>query len=352
MEVNSKPPTENRNTFEMSKLPRKPPRLNTSASDSQICSNEDTRHSTDRNSAFVESNDAITNSKRNPPLPRKPTCLRKSSGLEKAQISTFDIDSPEMENINGESKESLVQNQSATSLDRGRTSKERGNMHTFSSDSQLGKLPKPSSYLKPNNKDNISNVGCTPPLPRKPVRMLSPAANQLTESLKNNNSAERMKNDDSFDRRRNRSPPYEKRVSTSFDIKTDIKCDEKQMSSLPGESDFGNEENKRIPNTKLRYNENKQTTTAKQVDEPASVGRSGSNKRNPPPDRPPPPGPPRRSPPELPKRPSKRKSEPPPLPDTPRPVSITRENAVKIKPFRRSQSVGDIQDNDGNCYAY
>jgi hypothetical protein len=33
-------------------------------------------------------------------------------------------------------------------------------------------------------------------------------------------------------------------------------------------------------------------------------------------------------------------------------VSIARENAVKIKPFRRSQSVGDIQDNDGNCYAY
>ena len=363
-DANSKPSTENPNTFDMSQLPMKPPRLSHSSSDTQICLNEHTKRSTERNSMFVESNDTVAIRKRNPPLPRKPTLLRKSTGPEEAEIITFSIDSP-LENVNRESKKDLVKNQSATSLEQNSTGK--GNMHTSSSDSQLGKLFKPSSCLKPNNTGNVSSVGCTPPLPRKPVRMRTPAASQVTDFLKNNDSVDRMKNGSGFNKARSRSPPNEKQISsTAFHIEMDIKCEERKAPSLPDKTSsttdnsvFVSEENIRIPNTKRRDNENEQTTSAKQVDKQASIGRSGTNQRKSPPDRPASPlshqGPPRRRPPNLPKQPSlegKRKSGPPPLPNVPRPVSIVRGNALKIKNIRRrSQSDGAIfydDDNEGN----
>ena len=122
--------------------------------------------------------------------------------------------------------------------------------------------------------------------------------------------------------------------------------------------DFVSEGNKRLPSKKRRDISNEQMTIMKESNKQASIERSGLNQRRPPPERPPAPvahqNPARRPPPGLPKRPSlegNRNTNPPPLPNAPRPMSIARENAVRVKNIRRSQSEGDIfsaDDDDGN----
>lgn len=366
-ESNLKTSTENPVTLDMSKLPKKPPRMSSSSSDSQLVWNVGARATVERHPMSAKSNDDITNKKRNPPLPRKPTCLRKPTGPEEVETSTFYIDS-EMENVNGDSKERLVENQGAAS--HGQNSREKIVVDTHSVDSQLGKLPKPSSYLKPNNKDNVSNIGCTPPLPRKPVRKLASTANQVIDALKNNDSRNRVWSDSSLNKSSGRSPLNQREVAiTSFEIRTDINCDEKKVSNLSDQSgsntknpDFVSEENKRLPSKKRRDIGNEQMTSMKGSDKQARIERSGLNQRKPPPERPPPPlahqSPARRPPPGLPKRPSlegNRKTNPPPLPNAPRPMSIARGNAVRLKNVRRSQSEGDIfnaGDDEGKSFGY
>ena len=359
-ENNLKSSTENPVIFDMSKLPIKPPRLNTSSSNSQLISSVATSDTVGKKLMSAQFNDDFTNRKRNPPLPRKPTCLRKSTGPEEVETSTFYIDS-EMETVDGESKEKLVANQIAAS--HGLSSREKGVINTHSSDSQLGKLSKTSSCLKPNSKDNFSNIGCTPPLPRKPVRKLAPTGNQVTNALKNNDSQNRVSSDSSGDKYSGRSPPNQKEVAiTSFEIRTDINCDEEKVSSLSNQTGSNTkkseEESRRLPSKKGKDIDKEQMTSSKEDDKQASMRRSGLNQRRPPPKRPPPPSahqspahqsPARRPPPGLPKRPSlegNRKSNPPPLPNAPRPFSIARGNAAKLKHFRRSQSEGDIFNGD------
>jgi hypothetical protein len=326
IESSAKLPSEISNNLNILNTPRKPPRMNPSVSDSQLCRmKNDTKHSTEKNP-----NDSIANRKRNPVLPRKPPCLRKSTGAEELPNSTFYIDSPESES-NGDSGNITGKTQSSTSPERNCHSHEKS-MHISSSDSQLGRLPKSNSCLKPNN---VSNVGCTPPLPRKPVRMHSPASRD---------SAEGTRNDVGYNRGGRLSLPNERVSSIPFQIQTDIKCDDQEMKppKLP---------DKAASNIKRRENDNEQITSPRQVVKQASTERL--SQPNPPPHRPPPPpkhqGPSRRPPPGLPKRPSlegKRKSGPPPLPSAPRPVSIARENALKpVRNFRRrSHSEGDIID--------
>ena len=368
-ENNLKSSTENPVTFDMLKLPIKPPRLNTSSSDSQLISNVVTSDTVGKKLMPAQSNDDIKNRKRNPPLPRKPTCLRKSTGPEEVETSTFYIDS-EMETVNGESKEVLVENQIAAS--HGLSSRGKRVMDTHSSDSQLGILPKTSSYLKPNSKDNFSNIGCTPPLPRKPVRKFTPTGNQVTNALKNNDSQNSVSSDSSGNKYRGRSPPNQKEVAiTSFEIRTDINCDEEKVSSLSNQTGSNTkkseEESKRLPSKKPKDIDKEQMTSSKEGDKQTSMGRSRLNQRRPPPERPPPPSahqspahqsPARRPPPGLPKRPSlegNRKSNPPPLPNVPRPLSKARGSAVKLKHFRRSQSEGDIfnaDEDEGKACGY
>ena len=328
-------------TFDMSKLPKKPPRLHTSISDSQIPKIEEAKLN----------NDGIANKKRNPPLPRKPTYLRREDKVENA---TFYIDASELDNLNGEGNESSVKNEAGSCTTSGQMSKERNLRTGFFSDSSLGKLPKTSPFLKPNNQEHISNVGCTPPLPRRLAKRPSPANIQVTDSSKDVDNSISMKNGGSG------SPPDENRVQTSstglYEIKTDIQCEEPKPNFLDSETvvasnNFVTENSKRSPNTQRRVCENKKASNTEEMNEQNSLAKTGSNRRKPLPDLPPSPvanqGPPRRAPPGLPKRPSldgKRKFAPPPLPNAPRPASIMRENAVKVKPFRRSQSAGDIFD--------
>ena len=337
--------------------------MSTSSSDSQLLSNAGARETVEKHSMSAKSNDDVTNKKRNPPLPRKPTYLRRPTGPEDVETSTFYIDS-EMENVYGDSKERLVENQNVAS--RGQNSTEKSVMDRHSWDSQLIKLPKSSFYLKPNSKDNVSNIGCTPPLPRKPVRKLAPTANQVIDALKNNDSRETVWSDSSPNKSIGRSPPNQKEVAiTSFEIRTNINCDEIEVSNLSDQSgsntknsDFVSEENKRLPSKKRRDICNEQMTIMKESNKQTSIERSGLNQRRPPPERPPAPvahqSPARRPPPGLPKRPSlegNRNTNAPPLPNAPRPMSIARENAVRMKNIRRSQSEGDIfsaDDDDGN----
>ena len=293
------------------KLPRKPPRQNASSSDSKLAK-DGPRYPAERGPpVLLEPNDVISGRKRNPPLPRKPTVLRRSTAPEEIQSvsmsSTFCLDSTEMENINGKSKDSRIVGEGVK-------------LHTSSSDSQLSKSPKPSSYLRPGNRDGVSNVSCTPPLPRKPPRKPLPELNQGADSHKNN------------------------RVT---------------VNSLPDKSRPTDETDSASNIADSVFEANKHNN--QQDDRQTNIGssRSNSSLRRPPPDRPPPPlnrqapspdpspshGPPRRTPPNLPKRPSldgKQKSTPPPLPNAPRPPSIARGNAVKLGRLGRSQSEGNL----------
>ena len=316
-DVNAKSQTDIANTFNVLNLPRKPPRLSSSVSDTQICSNQGKKHSTEKHSS-----DGTANKRRNPALPRKPTCLRKSVALEEMQNSTFYVDSAENENIiYGDTEKTSVKSQSTISLKCDSHPKERC-LHTALSDSQLGKLPKSSSYLKPDHK-GVSNVGCTPPLPRKPARTPLLAANQAIDSFKNKDSERPL------------SPNEKRTLSTPFQIETDIKCDDRE-AKLPDKTGSVLDENKRMPNSKREDNNNEQKT---------SETKRPHNRPPPPPNQQ---GPPRRPPPGLPKQPSiekRRRSEAPPLPSGPRPVSIARENALKMPNFhRRSLSEGNIID--------
>ncbi|XP_028394299.1 rho guanine nucleotide exchange factor 5-like isoform X2 [Dendronephthya gigantea] len=315
-------------TIDMSKLPKKPPRLHISSSDTQLVSKHNTGDLKGTSSVFFDDlNDSTANTKRVPPLPRKPTCLRKFVEPKEALTSTFYTDAKESEG-------SSPENQNATP-------KERSKMHTHS-DSQLEQSHKPISYLKPKTK-NIA-AGCTPPLPRKPVRRQPPVPNQVTDSVKKEclEIAENNRKivSSNIGGSNSRPPPDRRRISMppSFEKRTDIKIDDKRRSSEPVQTDSS------IQTKSLKEDETENEKTLQ-------TKKSALHRQKLLFNRPPPPltnqGPTRRPPPSLPKRPSlegKRRSEPPPLPNAPRPLSIIRGNAMKLKRFSRSQSEGDLFD--------
>lgn len=351
-------------TFDMSKLPKKPPRQHSSSSDTQLVSEDDTGDLKERRSVFFDDlNDSASNRRHVPPLPRKPTCLRKSAEPAEALTSTFYTDLPGEKEDDGESKEISLENQRTTP-------KERTKMLAHSN-SQLEQSLKPISYLKSNAKNFAA--GCTPPLPRKPARRQPPVPNQVADSTKKE-SLEMAESNRKIDGGNivgsdSRSPLDKRRIlmPPSFEMNTDIGNDVKRRSSEPDQTDSGNSKvvsrgNVQLTSVKGGDQESERRKIDERTVKQTSTERSRLSRQTPLFNRPLPPlvnhGSIRRPPPGLPKQPSlerKRRSEPPPLPNSPRPVSIVRGNAVKIKPFRRSQSEGklfDSFDEEGKALIY
>ena len=198
-----------------SPLPSKLPRMCKSVSELQLgISSSDRRNSLDNSALSSANSNGIQNSRlsigRNPPLPRKPTMLRRSPATRKQdELSTAGLRNFIDERVSPSEEADDQRNDNANIERPPPLPKKLGRKHLSSSEIQqesvsakVGNSSDRSGFSSSESSDknsDKSNIGSTSQLPRKPARKLSPASGMHCHSSKVEEGSEEQKRRNSLE---------------------------------------------------------------------------------------------------------------------------------------------------------